>query len=43
MKRIVLFAALLLTLFCATSCGIANGMTQATGRLVQAVGRTVGM
>lgn len=43
MKRIVLYAALLLTVFCATSCGMANGMVQSTGRLVQAVGRTVGM
>jgi hypothetical protein len=42
-KRIVLLAALLITGFCVTSCGVAKGLAQSAGRLVQSAGRTVGL
>ncbi|MEO0018831.1 MAG: hypothetical protein RLZZ522_2114 [Verrucomicrobiota bacterium] len=43
MKRIVLMAAMLVSVGFATSCGTVNGLTQSAGRLVQAAGRTVGL
>ncbi len=43
MKRIVLIAALLVSVGFATSCGVANNLVQAGGRLVQSAGRTVGL
>ncbi|MCF7732820.1 MAG: hypothetical protein K9N23_14115 [Akkermansiaceae bacterium] len=43
MKRILILAALLLSAASLNSCGVANGLAQSATRLVQGVGRTVGI
>lgn len=43
MKRILIFAALLLSAASLNSCGVANGLVQSANRLVQSAGRTVGI
>lgn len=43
MKRYFRYAVLLAGVMLLDSCGLANGLAQTAGRLVQGVGRTVGI